>query len=276
MTQQNFPVPRFSGDPSWPNRWNLSNTETASIGLKGSRRITLKKTESYTVHAILNGDGDDINRLSEGHGVPVAPETAYSAQISGERTGDLRVQLAVHEFSASGERIGRELVDLDAPALYVPQPGTERLILTMRMRGWGNFMVRRLGFEPVEGVRGAEPGTHTLEAPEPQEHMLDAENFADLKQIMLHSPAFHEQLAAAAGARTEQSIAELRAAQEELRGGLSALAERSERTLALLEDIQRRLAAHELRQAFASGDVDVDVLDSVDMPDSEGSCSDER
>lgn len=268
MTQQNFPVPRFSADPSWPNRWNLSNTETASIGLKGTRRITLKKTDRYTVHAVLNGDGDDVNQLAEGHGVPVAPQTAYSAQITGERTGDLRVQLAVHEFSASGERIGRELVDLDSPALYVPQPGTDRLALTVRMRGWGNFMVRGLNFEPVEGVRGAVPGLHALEPPEPYEYMLDAENFADLKQIMLHSPAFHEQLAAAAAAQTEQSIMELRAAQQQLSDSLSELAERSERTLSVLEDIQRRLVVHELRETFASG--------AVEVMDSEGSSSDER
>lgn len=274
---ENFPIPRFSADPAWPNRWTLSNTETASIGLKGTRRITLKKTDRYTVHAILNGGSEDIDRLAEGHGVPVAAETAYSVHVTGERTGELRVQLAVHEFSAEGERIGRELIDLDAPVLYVPRPGTERLILTVRMRGWGNFMVRRLGFEPVPGVRSAEPGLHPLEAPEPQEHMLDAENFSDLKQIMLHSSAFHDRLAEAAGARTEQSLAELRAAEQELRSSIAELTDRTDRTLAVVEDIQRRLAAQELREAFAGSRVEVlpDSEDSSSSP-SEGSSSDER
>lgn len=257
MIQQNFPVPRFSADSSWPNRWNLSNTTATSVGLKGPRRIALKKTEKYTVHAILNGEAGDLNVLSEGHGVPVSADTAYLTQISGDRTGDLRIQLAIHEFTAEGGRIGRDLVDLDSPALYVPRPGTERLILTVRMRGWGSFTIRGLDFEPVPGVHSAEPGLHPLEAPEPQEHLLDAENFADLKQIMLHSPAFHERLAEAAGARMEQSLAELRIAEQETRRSIAELAARSEQTLAALEDIQSRLAARELRDAFSGTGIEV-------------------
>lgn len=156
---ENLPIPGFIADPDWGNRWNVCENQPVSVNLDGSGKLSLTKAEKFTLHTVLNATASDLEELAEGQGVPISEGASYTVALNAHSEQRVGVQLVVHEFDVQGKRTSRLVIENLERVLYVPKPGSNALVISLRTTGQGTVTVRGVEFNRASNTT-ASPGIH--------------------------------------------------------------------------------------------------------------------
>lgn len=161
MPTEMLEIPPFRALKEWPNKWKVGENQRVDTFLDANKGLKLTKSKNFTLHVTLNADAKDMKKVKAGRGVPLNGNRAFGILMQAE-SASVTAQLVVHEFSAPGQRLARHVVSNNVESIYVANEETDKLVLSIRLKGEGVVDLRRLDFLPVPMFEGLAAGVHTL------------------------------------------------------------------------------------------------------------------
>lgn len=206
---ESISLPGFKSNQSWSNRWYLSNHELAEISSTDAGLMRLEKAGKNPVHLILNGHSEDLKQLRGDGGVSIGADEAYSVRFRAIKSGQMKLQVILHEFDAAGERVARLVVENRREYLYVPSKQADFLIVSIRASGAGYGVVQELELVASRNSGSQSSGLHSVEAAKAagSQNAIGRAEFDDLKKFMVKNRTFHQKIAASTKTYLQEDFA---------------------------------------------------------------------
>lgn len=252
MTQsEEFPLLGFNALDRWDNQWRISNPSIVDVGRDDQGRLALDKHEKHAMHLLLRAKTGDLKKLESGRGVALENNRSYQVGLTVEVGGRLVAQLVLHEFDDDGTLLTRTPLAAGQRVLYVAHPDAAHLVVTIRLTGIGRVIVHQVEFQPVDGVRSAEPGVHPIEDFQGALKARHVQTFDELKDFWLEDEDLYQRIADATAHSVTDGFNELREENRHLREQVTSLTETTRELQRSLHQIKSHLAHASLRQSLA-------------------------
>ena len=131
-----------------PLKWSVGSgaiahfDDAAPEGLKG----TLEVPSGKSIYVTLGTSPGNFQTLKRGTGMKVTHEELHLLSLDRAPDNNVKHSLMVLEYNAAGERIGTARSADGVTMRYRPGPAVDRVVITLRAKGSGKLVIRRLSW----------------------------------------------------------------------------------------------------------------------------------
>lgn len=151
-----FSIIGASGNLLRTETWTPTVETGLEVGINERRRTYLDHHHENASYLVVNGNGDDFVRLTDGHGFRVAPNTRLWFRSRVWHAAAATTKAIVIEFDGDGRRLGELAITINNDALVHFRRETRSALLTLRIRGKGRVAFTELQAN-LEGTTVSEP-----------------------------------------------------------------------------------------------------------------------
>ncbi len=138
----------FKTPEEQPLKWSVGSgtaarfDDTSPEGLKG----TIEVPSGKSIYVTLGTSPGNFQSLKRGTGMKVTNEELHLLSLERAPDNNIKHSLLVLEYNAAGERIGTARSADGMTMRYRPGPGVDRVVITLRAKGSGKLVIRRLSW----------------------------------------------------------------------------------------------------------------------------------
>lgn len=160
---RDFPLVGFRTGLLVENAWNVTRAESVDVTLSRSGLTVITSSTTKSVYLVLAGDERSFRRISDDHGISIDPGSAYAIYLDTLANEQVRAEVHLLEYDASGTRTGVTTIGARHRALYLPPAGVDKVLVTVRVRGTSPLELGGLDFDAVERPVGARTGVKVVD-----------------------------------------------------------------------------------------------------------------